>query len=250
MNRALWIGSISENYCSPWHCPCCHKGTVVLVPKSLLHEETVESLRSHKDPEFEPEWISYSFTARGKCSHVACQQKFAIAGQGGVSPEYTTDDGDWEYEDYFLPKYCFPMPHIIELPQKCPEDITKELTGAFSLFWADRPACAGRIRVSLESLMNHLGVPTKKKASNGRYFELTLHARIDAYAAKDPRIGSQLMALKWLGNTGSHKGDVSKTDILDAFEILEHALGEILDKRSERVATLAKKLVKKHGRKK
>lgn len=234
-------------YCPPWQCPNCRKGTVALVPKSLVYEETAQSIRGHKDPNFDPEWIKFSFTAWGKCSHAPCQQKFAIAGEGGVSPEYTSDQGDWDYDEYFLPMYCFPMPHIIELPQKCPDGIKNELAEAFSLFWANRPACAGRIRVSLESLMNHLGVPKKKKSKNGRYSELTLHARIDAYAAKDPQVGSQLMALKWLGNTGSHEGDVSKTDILDAFEILEHALLEILDKRSERVAALAKKLVKKHG---
>lgn len=240
---------MSKVHCQPWQCPCCRKGTVSLAPKSLIYEETVQSLRGHKDPDFDPDWIVYSFTAWGKCSHVSCQQKFAIAGEGGVSPEYTSNEGDWEYEDYFVPKYCFPMPHIIELPQKCPDDIKNELAEAFSLFWSNRPACAGRIRVSLESLMNHLGVPKKKKAKNGRYSELSLHARIDAYATKDPQIGSQLMALKWLGNTGSHEGDVSKTDILDAFEILEHAFVEILDKRTERVAALAKKLAKKHARK-
>lgn len=55
------------------------------------------------------------------------------------------------------------------------------------------------------------------------------------------------MALKWLGNAGSHDRTVSKSDLLDAFEILEHALAEIIDRRSAKVAELAKKLAKKHG---
>jgi hypothetical protein len=78
--------------------------------------------------------------------------------------------------------------------------------------------------------------------------DLSLHARLDAFATTEPVVGPKLMALKWLGNAGSHDGEVSKADLLDAFEILEHALGEIVEKRSKRVATLAKKLMKKHGR--
>lgn len=204
----------------------------------------------HDDPEFDFEWIEFSFLAWGKCSNANCNQSFAIAGEGGVSPEYTSDEGDWEYEEYFMPKYCFPMPHIIELPTKCPNDIKAQLTEAFSLLWSNRSACAGQIRVSLESLMNHLGVPKKRKTKNGGFSDLNLHSRIDAYAAKNPQVGSQLMALKWVGNTGSHESDVSKTDLLDAFEILEHSLIEVLERRSEKVSALTKRLVKKHAPKK
>jgi hypothetical protein len=53
-----------------------------------------------------------------------------------------------------------------------------------------------------------------------------------------------------LGNAGSHVTGVKSADLLDAFEILEHALKEILEARMARVAELAKNLVKKHGRKK
>jgi len=40
-----------------------------------------------------------------------------------------------------------------------------------------------------------------------------------------------------------------KKDLLDAFEILEYALEEIVDMRAERVAELAKKLQDKHSNK-
>jgi Domain of unknown function (DUF4145) len=157
-------------------------------------------------------------------------------------------DGDWNYEDYFSPRFCSPMPDIIDLPMKCSDPIKSELRSSFTLFWSNPAACASRIRVGLEQLMNHMGVPKRRKNSNGRYSDLTLHARIDAFAAKEASIGNQLMALKWLGNTGSHDGRVSRTDLLDAFEILEHALNEIFERRSARVSELAKKLIKKHAR--
>lgn len=249
MNRHLWTRNITKSSCPMWQCPHCRKGVVTIKAKSLQFEETVESRRLHSDPEFDADWVKHAFTAWGKCSNSQCGQAFAIAGEGGVSPEYTSDEGDWEYEEYFVPKYCFPMPHIIDIPRRCPDEIKIQLTQAFSLFWSDRPACAGRIRVSLEGLMNYLGVPKKRKSRSGGFNELTLHARIDAYAEKYPQVGAQLMALKWLGNTGSHENEVSKIDILDAFEILEHALVEVLEKRTERVEELTKRLVKKHARK-
>lgn len=97
--------------------------------------------------------------------------------------------------------------------------------------------------------MNHVGIPKRKKGTNGKFFDLTLHARIEAFVKKEPAIGPQLMALKWLGNTGSHDSNVSTNDLLDAFEILEHSLREIIGGHSAKVAALAKKLTKKHANK-
>jgi hypothetical protein len=67
---------------------------------------------------------------------------------------------------------------------------------------------------------------------------------------KEASLGIQLMALKWLGNTASHEGNVSREDLLDAFEILEHILVELIDQRSVRVAELARNLTKKHAKRK
>jgi hypothetical protein len=139
------------------------------------------------------------------------------------------------------------VPHIIGIPRKCPKEVALELEAAFGLFWAAPTACAGRIRVALELLMDHFRIPKKAKGNSGRYYELKLHARIERFKAKDPVVGAQLMALKWLGNSGSHTGAVKHDDLLDAFEILEHSLGELIDKKSKTVAKLAKKLAKKHG---
>lgn len=215
-----------------------------MMPNSFSYEETVKSAQSHRDEEFSPEWIEYGFTAWAQCSLSSCKQKFAISGDGGVSPEFDSS-GDWEYEDVFYPKHCFPMPNIIELPFNCPPSVRDELRNAFTLFWSHHAACAGRIRVALEHLMNHLGIP-KNRQNEERSIDLSLHARIDAFATKEPMVGRQLMALKWLGNTGSHDGAVSRGDLLDAFEILEHALSELLERRSERIAVLVKKMEEKH----
>lgn len=247
MNRSLWTRSLGTNSCPAWPCPVCRKGTLALIPKSLVYKETVVSKRAHGHEEWDPDWVTHKFTAWAECRHPTCKQEFAIAGTGGVEPEFDAERA-YVWEEYFSPLFCQPMPCMIDIPAKCPEEVRNELQEAFALFWSNRAACAGRIRVALESLMNHLGVPKRKKEKNGRYFDLSLHARIDAFAKTKSPVGSQLMALKWLGNAGSHSTEVSKDDLLDAFEIMEHSLVEIIDKRSAKVAALAKKLTKKHGR--
>jgi len=246
MNRSIWTQTLTKTWCPAWPCPVCRKGSVALVQKSLVYKETVESKRAHKDETWDPIGITFTFTAWAECKNSSCRQEFAIAGTGGMSPELGVD-GNYEWEEYFSPMMCRPMPDMFDFPAKCPNEVKDELRAAFAIFWSQRAACAGRIRVALECLMNHLDVPQRKKGKNGKYFDLNLHTRIDVFAKNEPKIGPQLMALKWLGNAGSHNGEVSKDDLLDAFEIMEHALGEIIEKRSAKAAELAKKLTKKHA---
>jgi hypothetical protein len=245
MKRTLWIQTLTEHYSPAWPCPECSKGSLSLVPKSLIHKETTESKRSHGDENWDPEWIEYVFTAWAKCGHPSCGQEVAISGVGGVQPEYDPEGGmDWS--PYFAPRFCSPMPDIFEIPAKCPKEVKTELRAGFALFWSDHAATSSRVRVALERLMDHLGVQKRRKDKNGMFLELSLHQRIDIFSKGEPSIGKQLMALKWLGNTGSHDGQVSRDDVLDAFEILEHALSELIDRRTEKVVALAKKLIKKH----
>ena len=246
MNRKLWTQCLNQTSCPPWTCPACRKGIVVLTPKSIIYKETIKSKRAHNHEDWDPTQIDFTFTAWAQCSNPACKQEYSMAGTGGVEPEFGPG-GDWEWEEFFSPKICLPMPDIFDFPTNCPEPVKAELHAAFALFWMNQAACAGRIRVALECLMDHLGVPKRRKDQNGRYFDLSLHFRIDAFAKKESAIGPQLMALKWLGNSGSHDSEVSRDDLLDAFEIMEHALGEIIEHRSARVSALAKKLTKKHG---
>ena len=219
----------------------------MLVPKSLDFQETAASARQHGHGAWDPDWISYVFVARARCSNEICAQPFALSGTGGVEPDYD-EEGSADWAEYFKPSHCDPMPHIIDIPGKCPDAVKKALGDAFALFWGYPESCAGRIRLALERLMDHLGIPKRRKAKNGKYVDLKLHDRLDAFALKDSTAGAQLMALKWVGNAGSHDGVVSQADLLDAFEVLEHVLAEVIEQRSKKVAALAKKLTQKHKR--
>ena len=94
--------------------------------------------------------------------------------------------------------------------------------------------------------MDYLKIPTTRTNSKGKVVGLDLHHRIEIFSTQDSIQGGLLMALKIVGNTGSHHDSVTKTDVLDALEILEHALAEIVENRSARIAKLASQLTAKH----
>lgn len=225
------------DYTPPWLCPTCSKGFFTLVPETLTYKEMLNSKKEHSDIEWSPEWIRYVFTAWLKCNNVHCGEDAVVSGVGEESSNNSEEETDWVPQ--FSPKFCLPMPDMFEMPQKCPEAIKNELRKAFAVFWSDHSASASHIRISLERLMDLKITETETKS-------MKLHKRIDLFQKTDPIVGSHLMALKWLGNTSSHEGDVSREDVLDAFEILEYALNELIERRSVKVGILAENLTYKH----
>ena len=167
------------------------------MPGSLVYKQTVKSEKANDDPEmWGPEVVDYIFTARAECQQTSCKEGLIIAGIGGLEPVYeeNQDGGIHEkWEPYFSPTFVCPMPDIFNIPPKCHDDVKDELRAAFSLFRSNRAACAGRIRVALECLMNYLEIPKRRRNKRGRYSVLTLHGRIDAFADAEPVIGRELM---------------------------------------------------------
>jgi len=244
MKRSLWTQPLTKQSSPAWPCPACASGTLAFVPNSFVEKETVESKQTYKILG-EPESITYTFSAWLKCSYGNCGEKVAVIGVGKViatgaldSDEELNEGGppSPEYQTIYQPLFCWPMLDMFELPEKCPDKIKLELQAGFRLFWLDQAASAGRLRVSLERLMDHCRVPQ----------HLGLHKRIEKFSEKDSVAGEKLMALKWLGNTGSHQSNVSRDDLLDGFEILEFLVAELFDKRTDRVTKLARQISKKH----
>lgn len=56
------------------------------------------------------------------------------------------------------------------------------------------------------------------------------------------------LAIKWLGNAGSHSNkEITIDDVLDAYEIMETVLKELFEYKKDTVKKLAKKIIKKQG---
>ena len=227
--------------CAPWPCHACAKASFQLEQGSFVHAEDQESKIVRGHPDWDPSWIKYRFTAWARCNNEDCKQRVAIAGSGSrleITPN--------TWRDYFTPEFLAPAPRIILLPEKCPAEVVREMQAAFSLYWSHAASCASRLRVAIERLLDFLKIPRRRKI-NAKFHDLNLHARLENLKVHNLAAATQLLALKWLGNTGSHQSEVTQADLLDGFEILEHTLAELIDRRSDRVADLAKKLTKKHA---
>lgn len=208
-----------------------------------MSEETARSKAWRRDTDWDPDWIDYVFGAQAKCNNPKCAQIYFLTGSGGV--EQSNDgEGGWDWDDAYRPKTALPMPHIISFPNKVYEDVKGELIKSFETFWRNPEACANSIRNSLDKLMINLGFASNEADGN----EINLHQKIDLFSKSYPDLGANLMSVKWLCNTGSHGRRISHDELLDAYEIYEFCLEEIVEEKSKKIAQLAAKLNAKHSK--
>ena len=252
LDREPWPAEFTATGPLPWRCPYCQRALLV-INKGTLHDgQTKDSLESQQHPASEPEWIDGRFSCMLSCS--SCSGQVAVAGVYRVKDDRHYDpimgeSGD--YEIYYRPRYFSDAPHIISIPERTPEQVAIELTRGFHLFWADPEACANRIRTSVEHLLTHQRIPktngTAAKAMRKKRTFLSLHARIELYEAKNPQIATALMAVKWIGNAGSHSSSLTAGDALDGFELMEYVLDELFVQRAARIGALSRHITRRRG---
>ena len=164
-------------------------------------------------------------------------------------------DGDPEFSnyDYYSPSFFEPAPPVFPIPKECPNAVADELKKAFALMWPEIGSSGNRLRVAVEVLMNEQKIQKKAKIKSGgnarKYRDLALHERIEKFMVKHEDAGTQLMAIKWLGNTGSHAAlDVlTHDDLLDAFEHFEYALDLVYVGKAIELVKRAKRIIKDKG---
>ena len=82
---------------------------------------------------------------------------------------------------------------VRESATKRAEAIQAELREAFALFWSNPAASAGRIRVSIEALLDSLGIRRRRRIRGG-FHELSLHERLERLKLVDPVPAAELGA--------------------------------------------------------
>lgn len=245
-DRRSWDLDFTAGYSPTWLCPACGGRSLNLDRETLKIIETKSSKSAHGHDAWEPEWVEKRFVCLLRCAGKACREVVAVTGRTEQRLEHDYDN-QLQYEEYLLPLYVVPALPFFKVPEGCPEPLHDEIQKAFALFWCDPGAAANRVRSSVELLMDHIGVKRQQRMNNGKFVRLSLHRRVEIFQKQDEALGSSLLALKWIGNTGSHTGDLTREDLFDAFEILNHVLDEVITKRTKRIADLTKKINKTKG---
>ncbi|MDH4442380.1 MAG: DUF4145 domain-containing protein [Rhizobium sp.] len=241
MDEKLWKINYSEIPKFP--CPRCNDGR----------------LRIKKDEQFltyEPNWVTDELdeaSLRGemsvgkfagllRCEETECDEAVAICGEYSVSHEQVFrnryDEFDVESKWVYTISRLSPMPRIVKIPDGLSEECVEQIQGACELFFVDLGACANKLRVATEKLLDHLQVPNQRSLAD----------RINDFEKKQPGHKPIFDALRHVGNVGSHEGKSDFEYVIDCFSLMEFALEELVEKRSAKIAATAGKIVASKGK--
>ncbi|MCO5190091.1 MAG: DUF4145 domain-containing protein [Anaerolineae bacterium] len=233
-----------------WECPTCGKGKLEIKEGTLHVSETAKSVKENAFESY-PINREHLYSCLFRCNNNKCREVISSSGRGYLEPVFPNDpDGgvrqDWDYK--FVPIYFLPNLQFFQIPGRTPKTVLVEINESFSLFFCAPSSAANHVRRSVEELLTalkikrykYVGTPKKR-----RY--VSLHDRIQLLPAKYDSQKELLLALKWLGNAGSHTHqEITKDDVLDAYEILEELLNQIYVKKKD-VRKLARTINKNKG---
>lgn len=243
-----WVNEFTTNNIPQFVCSKCGIGLLQFTRANILFSETGESKRNYSHEAWEPDWIRKRFAGILECNNSSCNEVSIIAGESRYSVYHTDERGEDHGHDYLSIRYFSPPPRFIKIPEKCPKKVCDSIVRSFELFYTDCSACANALRTAIEYLMSAQGINKSKRSLSGKRLMRSLHERIAEYRdTKNVSIGNILLAVKWIGNSGSHESAVEHDDVLQCYEILEHALNEIYLGKTKVVARITKSILKRKG---
>jgi hypothetical protein len=236
-----WKDFCTKNETTSWECPTCSNGYLESKEGFIKIIETKKSKDLGKEEPFLPvQAMEQRFGGFFICNNSKCGDAIGVTGISKVHVESITDRRGRYHDksvDLLYPKFFQPTILFFELPKSCPEDISKLVKKSFSSYWNDIPTSGNQIRKALELIMNEQGI--KKNQS--------LHSRIIKFGKKEPEISDQLMALKYIGNEGSHTDELDRENILKAFEVLHFSLTKLYSNKEQKIKAFISQINSNQG---
>jgi hypothetical protein len=230
-----------------WHCPHCQVGLLKIDNEKFQKSETKKSKESEENIYGEKEITEYLFNGILNCNF--CSDIVTIIGYGdlahyeeriAIQNNSFRPEIDWQpiTVDRFFPVYFFPPLNIFDVDKNCPKDIRKIIVSSFELFWCDSNASANKTRIAIEKIIENI---------DNENSERDLHTKISNSNKLPEKVKKYLLAIKWIGNSGSHKQlNVSKNDMIDTYKLLEKSISILYEKDSE-LLEISDEINKKKG---
>ncbi|MEV0561477.1 DUF4145 domain-containing protein [Dactylosporangium cerinum] len=218
-------------------CPSCSRGHLEKTGEFVTQRSAVSRQSEAECPEgFEPEWITGVFTGVLTCSLSGCLEGVAVAG-GFEVVDKPTPLNEWNYQERYAERYrlrfAYPAPSIVACPPLTPKTVQDAACAAAVVMWTDSAGAAGRLRVAVEELMTVQAIdkyrPVNTQGGGQPPKPRTAHERITEFAQTKPDAAEMLLAVKWIGNSGSHESGLSPQDVLEGAQMLSHALRLLYD---------------------
>lgn len=204
---------------TPWSCPHCKIGRLIAKEENFFCQETL-ILHSERKPS-----LQYSGFFICNC----CDNKTFSTGTGKNNYYCGGDDetGDFTemYVNEYTPQFFSPSIMLFNPPASTPQSVRDSLKRAFSICWCDIPASCNVLRVTVEILLKERW-PEVPIVINGQNLNKKLNElkKIEASQPKLLEILDYFLAIKWLGNNGSHDAELEERDLAVAFKIMDKAL--------------------------
>ena len=218
----------SASFPSP-RCPDCGVGTVSFAAPTQFETAGMREARKHFA--YDPDWEHGTFLARGACGASKCQQVVIATGTWRV--DYGTAGGYPEsYADQFAVFYRVRQVHpplrLMELPDDAAVNealggIAEGLLTAGAVLFTAPGLAATSLRGCVERFLSNAGIARRTKKDRFRPLDLRLVEWRDEEATRHG-IADLMLAVKWLGNTGTHEDSVlTAADVLEGARLLDEA---------------------------
>lgn len=250
MERKLFTSRFNYDLQSDWQCPTCSKGLLRIKKGTFLSEDLSNSRKAQSHNEWDPSWDELTYICLLECTNEKCREIVSSSGEGFADIDVEYDEFDHPnqiWKAFFLPKYFNPHLKFFDIPKNTPSEVNQKLNESFKLFFISPDSASNHVRAAVEALLNNLKIK-RFNVSKGKRYVINLHQRINLLPSKYDELKEHLIAVKWLGNAGSHTGKVlTADDVLDSYEIIEHILSEIYANKASKLKTLTKKVNKAKG---
>jgi hypothetical protein len=247
-----------------WPCPSCVTGRISLDPKSLRATENAWTRAA------EATWDEYDhrdsvrhFTCQWHCNNTQCREVVHVTGKTNWTEIGREDENGIPYpEDVeaYMPLFILPALPLFPIPHDLKNEVKNALEAGFSMALADANAAANQLRRAVECLMDQLKVQkwpkkkiqpaTKQPAAPQpakKRKPLFLHSRIEKLPVRYAAIKKHLLAIKWLGNDGSHASGIDRKNMLIGYEIFEHCLEKLYSDKEDQIQKKIEAINKKEG---
>lgn len=233
-----------------WRCPTCQRGALTERSDTKHVVETGPSKDGRTYGGNDIDDIVERFVCLLDCSNPECREVVSASGVAGHEEEYDEQLMEMTYQRYYKPQFFVPALPLFTISSKCPEPVAAEIRKAAALYWSDTGSCANRLRSAVEALLTDRKVARSTLNKKHRRVPLSLHSRIDKFKTIDPENADMLLAIKWLGNAGSHANldALTTSDLLDGFELFEHVVERIYANRDKAMKRLAKGITSRKGK--
>jgi hypothetical protein len=235
--RTIFLGFPADNVTDwPWFpCPTCKRGGLILKNDSLVKEESIISEREQYSSPFE----YGKFHCILKCRISTTCEVVRILGEWNTEERFDECGQFITFFDRLNPKSFVPPLPLIESSDPWPQVVRERIDVAAKLLWTNPSSAANQLRSVVEGLMDDQGISSAK-----------LHARIKEFQASKPEYAEAadlLMAVKCIGNAGSHGDTLGVLDVLDGVEILDIALELIYGDIRQKIKRCADEIIARKG---